>query len=103
MTLSSVLVAYCSEVFSIGLNCGSPSYATLTFFSASALLITAVVGICASITASAAWTVPGTDASTAAFFEFGGILAKSGGRSFPAYVHGPSADWLRNQRPDSST
>ncbi len=79
ITLSCVFVAYCSFVFSIGLNCGGPSYATLAFASASARFTVTVVGICASITASDASIVPGTDASTLPFGESSGIFMKSGG------------------------
>src|SRR6185436_5345277 len=99
MTLNDVLTAYCIEVEGIGANCGVPAYTTLSC--AAVRSSVACCGICASISASLACGVPGTDASTKPRGPFAGMRAKSGGRLGVAYVHGPSRPAAANQRPDT--
>ena len=83
-------------------NFGSPSYGTVSL--AVARSMAAVCGICASITASEACVVPGTDARTSAFAEDGGIFANDlGSESGRTNVHGPANEADANQRPDAST
>ena len=96
----SVFAARCRFVFSIGWNCGMPpSYATsgaLICF----LFTVAICGICASSTASAAWSVPGTDASTRDRSCDSGICLNSAGSDSVANVHGPVKSGALNQRPE---
>ena len=61
----------------------------------------AVCGICASRTASAASSVPGTEASTRDRSCESGIFLKSSGRFGVANVHGPSKAGAVNQRPET--
>src|SRR5512142_1480006 len=98
MTSLSVFTAYCSDVLSIGLNDGSPWYATSGAL-ISFLLTRAVCGTCARSTASAACCVPGTDASTRDRGCSSGIFWKSAGSFGVANVHGPVKSGAENQRP----
>src|SRR5215472_836158 len=99
MTAALVFLAYSIEVPSMGAKVGWPSYCTVTL--ASARVIVAVWGIELAMSASLASGVPGTEASTVALELSAGILAKSGGSSFPATkVQGPSNEALLNQRPE---
>src|SRR5580704_1704182 len=86
----------------IATNCGSPAYTIFTEASAAARFTTAVVGTCASNTASLAICVPGTETSAAEYDLPMGIFAKSGGNSF-AYTHAASSEPARNQRRENST
>jgi hypothetical protein len=80
--------AYPISVFSIGSNCGSPSYCT--WLEACILSTSAVCGIWASRTASFAGTVPATLARTSSRSDPGGIRAKSAGSlSDDILDHGP--------------
>ena len=94
----SVLTARWTVVFSIGWNSGSPWNATSGAF-VSFLFTRAVCGICASSTASAAWSVPGTDASTRERSCSSGMVVKSAGSDGVANVHGPVKSGAENQRP----
>src|SRR5215469_10700462 len=97
-----MFLAYSIGVPSIGTNIGSPSYWTVTL--ASERVMVAVWGIELAMSASLASGVPGTDASTVALGLSTGILAKSGGSSFPATkVQGPANEVLLNQRPEIRT
>jgi hypothetical protein len=60
----------------------------------------ACCGTCASISASCACGVPGTETSTKPRGPFAGMRAKSGGRLAVANVHGPSRLAAANQRPE---
>ena len=97
-TSLSVFTARCTVVVSIGVNSASPWNATSGAFS-SFLLTRAVCGTCASSTASAARSVPGTDASTRERGCSSGIFLKSAGSDGVANVHGPVKSGAENQRP----
>src|SRR5688572_15851844 len=96
----SVFAARDTVVGTIASNCGSPWYDTSGAFTVF-LLTRAVCGTCASSTASAACTVPGTDASTRDRSCSSGIFAKSAGSDGVANVHGPVNPGALNQRPDT--
>jgi len=64
----------------------------------------AVWGMEFAMTASCAWGVPATAASTTPAGEPGGMRAKSAGRLLlGAYAHGPVTAGARYQRPERST
>src|SRR5262245_31532660 len=96
----SVFTARATVVDSIGWNSGAPEYVTSGALT-SLLLTRAVCGTWASSTASAAWTVPGTDASTRDRSCSRGIFLKSAGSEGVANVQGPVNPGALNQRPDT--
>src|SRR5215813_309682 len=92
------LKTYESSVSGMGRTSGAPSMTGANC--ARARSIVAIWGISLAITASCAWSVPGTDAFTFSFGLVSGMRAKSGGRFAPAtYSHGPAMYAPRNQRP----
>jgi hypothetical protein len=63
-----------------------------------------VLGMLLAMTASCAWTVPGTDAFAFSWGLSSGMFAKSPGRLVPGtWSHGPAKDAARNQRPEINT
>ena len=94
-----MFTARCTVVLSIGTNSGvSPWNATSGAFT-SFRLTRAVCGICARRMASAAASVPGTDASTRERLCSSEIFLKSAGSEGVANVHGPVKSGAENQRP----
>ena len=96
----SVLTARETVVCSIGWNCGSPWYCTSGAFTCF-LSTRAVCGICASRTASAASSVPGTEASTRDRSCESGIFLKSSGRVGRRERPRPVEAGAVNQRPET--
>ncbi len=74
-----MLSAYSTREPGTASNFGSPSYVTLTC--ASRRRTAAVRGVVASLRASRACSVPGTNARTSAFSESGRMRRKGAGRS----------------------
>ena len=97
------LTTYWSGVPSMGRSCGAPSNTGVKTGPFTRGTV-AIWGMEFAITASCAWGVPATEASTTPAGDSGGMRAKSAGRLLlGAYAHGPVTAGARYQRPERST